>query len=84
MTEEEISEFYMRLTFQYESAIDASLAKRLIDTDLVAVAKEKFYDSLNAKKLWTSKKIKDYHETVCLYMRQMTCKDMVSLTELTR
>lgn len=56
MTEEEISEFYMRLAFQYEFAIDASLAKRLIDTDLAAVAKEKFYDSLNAKNFGHPKK----------------------------
>ena len=84
MTEEEISELYVRLAFQYESAVDALLAKGVIDTCLVAVVKEKFYNSLNEEKLRTSRKIRDYHEIVCLYMRQMTCKDMVSLTELTR
>ncbi len=84
MTEKEISELYIRLAFQYESAIDTLLAKRLIDTDLATAAKEKFYDSLNEEKLRTSKKIRDYHETICLYMRQMACNDMVSLTELSR
>ncbi len=84
MTEKEISELYTRLAFQYESAIDALLAKRLIDTDLATAAKEKFYDSLNEEKLRTSKQIRDYHETIRLYMRQMTCNDMVSLTELSR
>ncbi len=84
MIEKEISEFYTRLAFQYESVIDTLLAKRLIDVDLATVAKEKFYDSLNEEKLRTSKKIRDYHETICLYMRQMACNDMVSLAELSR
>lgn len=84
MTKEEISELYTRLAFQYESSIDALLAKGLIDTDLTTATKEKFYDSLNEEKLQTSKKIRDYHKTVSLYMRQLACKDMVSLTELAR
>lgn len=58
--------------------------KRYNDTDLIAVAKEKFYDSLDEKKLRTSKKVRNYHENIRLYMRQMTSKDMVSLTELAR
>lgn len=82
MTEKEIGELYIRLAFQYESAIDALLAKRLKDTDLATAAKEKFYDSLNEEKLWTSPKIRDYHETIRLYIRQMAYSDMVSLTEL--
>lgn len=84
MTEKEISELYVRLAFQYESAIDTLLTKGLIDTDLATTAKEKFYDSLNEEKLWTAGKIRDYHEAVSLYMRQMTCNDMVSLTELSK
>lgn len=84
MTEEEISSHYVRLAFQYESAIDALLTKGLIDTDLAATAKENFYDSLNEEKLRTSKKIRDYHETISPYMRQMARMDMVSLTELAR
>lgn len=84
MAEKEISELYVRLAFQYESAIDTLLTKGLIDIDLATAAKEKFYDLLNEEKLRSSKKIRTYHETICLYMRQMTCNDMVSLTELAR
>ena len=54
MTEKEISELYVRLAFQYESAIDTLLTKGLIDTDLATTAKEKFYDSLNEEKLSVS------------------------------
>jgi hypothetical protein len=84
MTEEDVSKLYIRLAFQYESAIDTLLSKGLIDEDLAITAKEKFYDSLDEEKLRTSQKIRDYHETICLYMRQMMRNDMVSLTELAR
>ena len=84
MTEKEISELYIRLAFYYESAIEVLLAKGLIDADLAAATKERFYDSLDEEKICTSQKIRDYHETICLYMRQMTCKGMVSLTELAK
>ena len=47
MTEEEISELYTRLAFQYESSIDLLLARRIIDTDLATTSREEFYDSLN-------------------------------------
>lgn len=84
MTEKEVGELYTRLAFQYESSIDSLLARRIIDTDLATTSREKFYDSLNEEKLRTSKKIRDYRETMRLYMGLMTCKDMVSLTELAR
>lgn len=84
MVEKEISELYTRLAFQYESAIDILLTKRLIDTELATATKEKFYNTLGEEKLRTSKKIKDYYETIRLYMRRMTCNDMVSMTELAR
>ena len=84
MTEKEIGELYARLAFQYESSIDSLLARRIIDIDLATTSREKFYDSLNEEKLRTSKKIRDYHETMRLYIRLMTRKDMVSLTELAR
>lgn len=84
MTEKEISELYIRLAFYYESAIEALLAKGLIDADLATTTKERFYDSLDEEKIRTSQKIRAYHETICLYMRQMTCKGMVSLTELAK
>ena len=44
MTEEETRKLYIRLAFQYESSIDALLTKGLIDTDLAAATKEKFYN----------------------------------------
>jgi hypothetical protein len=84
MKEEEISELYIRLAFHYESAIDMLLAKGLIDKDLATTHKEKFYDTLDEEKLRTYKKIESYRETIRLYMRKMTCNDMVSLTELAR
>ena len=84
MTEKEVGELYTRLAFQYESSIDSLLARQIIDTDLATTSREKFYDSLNEEKLRTSKKIRDYRETMRLYMRLMTCKDMVSLTELAK
>lgn len=70
MTEKEIGELYTRLAFQYESAIDILLTKRLIDTELATATKEKFYNTLDEEKLQSSKKIQDYHETIRLYMRQ--------------
>jgi len=73
MTEKEISELYIRLAFQYESAIDILLTKRLIDTELAIATKEKFYNTLDEEKLRSSKRIRDYHETIRLYMRRMTC-----------
>lgn len=84
MTEKEISELYTRLAFQYESAIDILLAKRLIDTELATATKEKFYNTLDEEKLRSSKKIRDYRETIRLYMRKMCCNDMLSLTELAK
>ena len=82
MTEEEIGELYTRLAFQYESSIDSLLARRIIDIDIATISREKFYDSLNEEKLRTSKKIRDYRETMRLYMMLMTCKDMVSLIHM--
>lgn len=84
MTEKEVGELYTRLAFQYESSIDSLLARRIIDIDIATTSREKFYVSLNEEKLRASTKIRDYHETMCLYMGLMTCKDMVSLTELAR
>lgn len=56
MTEKEVSELYIRLAFQYESAIDILLTKRLIDTELATATKEKFYNTLDEEKLRSSKK----------------------------
>lgn len=42
MTEKEIGELYTSLVFQYESAIDILLTKRLIGTELATAAKENY------------------------------------------
>lgn len=84
MTEKEIGELYARLAFQFESSIDSLLARRIIDIDIATTSREKFYDSLNKEKLRASTKIRDYHETMRLYMRLLTSKDMVSLTKLAK
>ena len=84
MNEKEIRECYIRLAFQYESTIDALLSKGLIDMEAAVAAKERFYNALNEEKLQATQKIKDYHESISLYMRQMTYSGMVSLTELSR
>ena len=79
MTEKKSVSFTHVWRFRGESSIDSLLARRIIDTDLATTSREKFYDSLNKEKLRTSKKIRDYNETMRLYMRLMTCDDMVSL-----
>lgn len=70
MTEKEINELYACLAFQYESGIDALLAKRVIDSDIAVVTKENFYNSLDEEKLRTAGIIRDYHETIRHYMKQ--------------
>lgn len=47
MTEKEVSELYIRLAFQYESAISRLLDKKIIDQDLVDRHRKSFYDSLD-------------------------------------
>jgi hypothetical protein len=84
MNENEIQERYIRLVFQYESAIDALLSKGLVDMEAPSVAKERFYDTLNEERLRTEQKIKDYHEAISLYIRKLSYDSMVSLTELAR
>lgn len=84
MTEEEISELYIRLTFHYESTIGRLLDKKLIDQDLVDRHRKSFYDSLDEEKLRTAQKIGDYREIIQRYMRSVICENMVSLTELAK
>ncbi len=84
MNENELRERYIRLAFQYESAIDALLTKGLVDMEAASAAKERFYDTLNEEKLRATQKIRDYHETISLYMRMLAHDGMVSLTELAR
>ena len=73
MTEEEISELYIRLAFQYESAIGRLLDKKIIDQDLVDRHRKSFYDSLDEEKPRTAQKIADYTEIILRYMRGMIC-----------
>lgn len=84
MNENELRERYIRLAFQYESAIDALLTKGLIDMEAASAAKERFYDTLNEERLLATQKIRDYHESISLYMRTLAHDGMVSLTELAR
>ena len=84
MNENELHERYIRLAFQYESAIDALLTKGLVDVEAASVAKERFYDTLNEERLRATQKIKDYHETISLYMRILANDGMISLTELAK
>ena len=60
MNENELRERYIRLAFQYESAIDALLTKGLVDIEAADAAKERFYDTLNEEKLRTTQKIRDH------------------------
>ena len=70
--------------FSTSPQIDSLLARQIIDIDIATTSRERFYDSLNEEKLRTSNKIRDYHETMRLYMELMTCKDMASLTALAK
>ena len=84
MTEKEVSELYIRLAFQYESAISRLLDKKIIDQDLVDRHRKSFYDSLDEEKLRAAQKIGDYTEIIRRYVRGIICEDMVSLTGLAK
>ena len=84
MTSEEIRELYIRIAFQYESALDQLVGKGLIEKDFADKHKKAFYDSLDEEKLRTSQKIRSHTEIMRRYMRSMTCGDMVSLTEVAK
>ena len=84
MTSEEISNLYIRIAFQYESALNQLVDKGLVDKDLADTTRKTFYDSLDEEKLRTSQKIRSHTEIIRHYMRGMVCEDMLSLTELAR
>lgn len=84
MTSEEISNLYICIAFQYESALNQLVDKGLVDKDLADKTRKSFYDSLDEEKLRTSQKIGNHTEIIRRYMRGMICEDMVSLTELAR
>ena len=52
--------------------------------EAASAAKERFYDTLNEERLLATQKIRDYHESISLYMRTLAHDGMVSLTELAR
>lgn len=84
MTPEELSDLYIRIAFQYESALNQLVDKGLVDKDLADKSRKTFYDSLDEEKLRTSQKIRSHTEIIRHYMRSMICEDMVSLTELAK
>ena len=84
MTLEELSNLYIRIAFQYESALNQLVDKGLVDKDLADTTRKTFYDSLDEEKLRTSQKIRSHTEIIRHYMRGMVCEDMLSLTELAR
>ncbi len=45
MTEEEIRKLYIRIAFQYESALDQLIDKGIVDTGFADKHKETFYNS---------------------------------------
>ena len=84
MTSEEIGELYIRIAFQYESALDQLVGKGLIDKDFADKYKKTFYDSLDEERLRTSQRIRSHTEIMRRYVRGMISGDMVSLTEIAR
>ena len=84
MTLEELSNLYIRIAFQYESALNQLVDRGLVDKDLADTTRKTFYDSLDEEKLRTSQKIRSHTEIIRHYVRGMVCEDMLSLTELAR
>ncbi len=84
MTSEEISNLYIRIAFQYESALNQLIDKGLVDKNLADKYKEAFYNSLDEEKLRTSQKIKSHTEIIRSYMRGIICEDMVNCTPSSR
>lgn len=57
MTTGEISDLYIRIAFQYESALNQLVDKGLMDKDLADKSRQAFYNSLDEEKLRTVQKI---------------------------
>ena len=49
MTPEEMNDLYIRIAFQYESALNQLVDKGLVDKDLADATRKTFYDSLNER-----------------------------------
>ena len=84
MTTEEISNLYIRIVFQYESALEQLVDKGLVDKDFTDKSRQTFYNALDEEKLRIDQKIRNHTEIIRRYMRGMICEDMVSLTEVAR
>lgn len=84
MTEEEVCKLYARMAFQYEATLGAIVARHLIDPEMVPRVRELFYDQLEKEKLKTFDCVMEYDAIIRCYVRDMTCGDMVSLTELAK
>lgn len=57
MTTEEISNPYIRIAFQHESALEQLVDKGLVDKDLADKSRQTFYNALDEEKLRTARKI---------------------------
>ena len=75
---------FIRITFQYESALEQLVDKGLLDKDFADKSRQTFYSALDEEKLRTAQKIRSHTEIIRRYMRSMSCEDMISLTELAR
>lgn len=84
MMTDEISDLYVRIAFQYESALGQLLDRGVINEDAANHHRPMFYRSVDEEKLRTSQKTESYVGIIRRYMRSITCKNMISLTELAR
>ena len=82
MTPEELSNLYIRIAFQYESALNQLVDKGLVDKDLVDKTRKTFYDSLDEEKLRTSQKVGNHTEIIRRYLRGYGIVDRAGKTIL--
>lgn len=66
-----ISNLYICIAFQDESALNQLINKGLVDKDLVDKSRNAFFESLDEEKLRTSQKIRSHTEIIRHYMRGM-------------
>lgn len=83
MTPEELSNLYIRIAFQYESALNHLVDKGLVDKDLADATRKTFYDSLDEEKLRTSQKIRSHTEIIRHYMRGMAYEKLIHQAHMT-
>ena len=73
MTSKEISNLYIRIVFQYESALNQLVDKGLVDKDLADKSRQAIYSPLDEEKLQTTQKIRSHTEIIRHYVRGMIC-----------